>query len=113
MALTDIQIRNTKPGATHRYLTHKKGLQLSVEPSGSHFWRFHYRFNGQMQTLCIGKYPKVSIAEAEQAMEKARAQIESGLNPRELVKIERLENKVKALEAIIAKLHRGAVGKVK
>ena len=66
-----------------------------------------------MQTLCIGKYPKVSIAEAEQAMEKARAQIESGLNPRELVKLNVWKIKESARSHNRQASQGGAVGKVK
>ncbi|RYZ86047.1 MAG: DUF4102 domain-containing protein [Moraxellaceae bacterium] len=113
MALTDKLIRSEKPGASHRYLTHKNGLQLSIEPSGAHFWRFHYRFKGQVQTLCIGKYPKVSIKDAENAVRVAREHIASGLNPRELAIIARLEDKVRELEALLNEITNKHGGSVK
>lgn len=82
MPLTDKKIKALRPRSRHYYVTHKNCLQLSVEPSGTHFWRFHFRYNGIMQTLCIGKYPAVSIAEAENTVTRARGYIEAGINPR-------------------------------
>lgn len=115
MPLTDAFIKKTKPQAKSVYLTHRGGLQLSVEASGSHFWRFCFRFKGLMQTLCLGKYPAVSIRDAEEKQALAREQIKSGINPvvrarnkRHQAKIARLTQEVKDAEAALRKAKKRA-----
>jgi len=40
------------------------GLHLFVTPKGAKVWRLRYKVNGGEQTLVIGPYPTISIADA-------------------------------------------------
>lgn len=57
------------------------GLYLHVQPSGSRLWRLKYRFAGVERLLALGVYPEVSLAEARDAAEVARAQLRDGKDP--------------------------------
>jgi len=50
-------------------------------PTGSKLWRVAYRFEGRPQTLSLGSYPAVSIAQARRAAEAARSLLARGVNP--------------------------------
>jgi len=53
--LTDIQIRNTKPGANPIKLTDGGGLYLEVSPSGGKHWRYRFRLDGKESLFAIGE----------------------------------------------------------
>lgn len=57
MALTDIAIRNAKPGAKPCKLGDALGLFLLVQPSGGKLWRLKYRMDGREKKPSIGTYP--------------------------------------------------------
>lgn len=64
MPLTDIQVRNTKPGKNVVRLKDDRGLYLEVSPSGGKWWRLRYWFNGKENRLSLGTYPEISLREA-------------------------------------------------
>jgi hypothetical protein len=51
MALSDVTIRNAKPGNKQQKL-YGGGLLLLVTPSGSKRWIFKYRFAGKEKEPC-------------------------------------------------------------
>ena len=53
------------------------GLYIHVSPAGGKLWRLFYRFDGKQKTLALGKYPEVSLAEARNRRDEARALNES------------------------------------
>ncbi|MBV4397616.1 Arm DNA-binding domain-containing protein [Advenella alkanexedens] len=57
MALTDTKIKNAKPEEKPYKMGDAGGLYLLVNPSGSKYWRFDYRFLGKRKTLAVGVYP--------------------------------------------------------
>ena len=63
MALTDIAIRNAKPGAKPYKLDDALGLFLLVQPSGGKLWRLKYRMDGREKKLGIGTYLQVSLGD--------------------------------------------------
>ena len=47
MPLTDTGIRNAKPSDKPYALTDERGLSIHLQPNGSKWWRFRYRFSGK------------------------------------------------------------------
>lgn len=104
--LTDIQPRNAKGGLkpkgfngrTQDEPTDKPytlpdggGLYLLVNPDGSKYWRMQCRFAGKPRLLAFGKYPEVSLAEARDARNNAKKQINAGIDPSQTKRIERVK----------------------
>ena len=58
MALTDTEIRRSKPGDKPYKLSDGGGLHLMVTPSGGKLWRWKYRFEGAEKLMALGRYPK-------------------------------------------------------
>ena len=81
MALTDVLIRNSKPKDKVFKLSDGGGLYLLVNPNGSRWWRFDYRFDGKRKTLSMGVYPETSLREARERRDEAKKKIESGIDP--------------------------------
>lgn len=94
MKLSDAKCRNARARDRAYKLTDGHGLYLLVAKNGSRLWRFDYRFDGKRQTMAIGVYPEVSLAEARDAREEARKQLKSGLNPMQERKVARVTAKV-------------------
>lgn len=81
MALTDLSIRQAKPGDKLYHLSDGDSLFLEISPSGGKLWRFRFRFLGKAGVLALGKYPAVGLAEARNKAKEARAQLADGINP--------------------------------
>lgn len=64
MPLTDVKIRQAKPGPSPIKMTDGGGLHLEVRPNGSKLWRYRYRLDGKENTFAMGAYPEVSLADA-------------------------------------------------
>ncbi len=90
MALTDTQVRNATAEDKDKWLSDANGLRLLVKRNGSKYWRLKYRFLGKQKTLAIGVYPEISLKEARQLTAQARNQIESGIDPSEHRKSEKI-----------------------
>ncbi|KTD04162.1 tyrosine-type recombinase/integrase [Legionella feeleii] len=54
-------------------LSDGQGLFLLIQPNGKKYWRYSYRFDGKQKTLALGVFPEVSLAEARDLREEARA----------------------------------------
>lgn len=81
MALTDVAIRNAKPGAKAIKLTDGRGMFLLVTPAGGKLWRLKYRIDGREKLLAIGSYPEIGLGEARRRREEARELIALGKDP--------------------------------
>lgn len=102
MPLTDLSIRNAKPGPRLQKLSDGRGLQLHITPAGSKLWRWAYRFDGKQKLMAFGVYPDVSLAQARQAADEARALLATGIDPMEQRKADKLmvERSVDTFEII-------------
>lgn len=81
--LTDAQARNAKPNkdtGKASKISDGGGLTLLVKEVGK-YWQLRYRFLGKEQTLSLGVYPQVSLAQAREARDKAKTQLKEGINP--------------------------------
>jgi len=81
MALTEIAIKQAKPGARPIKLADTRGLFLLLQPSGGKLWRLKYRIAGREKKLSLGRYPDVSLKEARARRDEARTMIANGIDP--------------------------------
>ena len=86
MPLTDIIIANAPPRDSAYKLASEKGLHLLVNPNGSRYWRFDYRFEGKRKTLSMGVYPEISLDIARTRRDEARELLAQHINPAEVRK---------------------------
>jgi integrase len=83
MPLSDTAIRKAKPQAKPFKLADGGGLYLLVQPSGSKWWRYKYRFAGKEKLLALGSYPETSLMEARERHLQARKLLAAGNDPGE------------------------------
>lgn len=81
MPLTDIAIRKAKPKAKSYKLADAGGLHLFVSTAGAKLWRWRYEFDKREQTLGLGPYPELSLADARSARDDARKILRQGRDP--------------------------------
>jgi integrase len=81
--LTDIKIKNAKPKVKPFKLAAGRGLHLLVKTDGSKHWQFRFRFDGKENTIAIGRYPEVSLANAEKHATSALELLANNINPSE------------------------------
>ncbi len=79
--LTDAQARAIKPSEKATKHFDGGGLYLWVSPSGAKVWRVAYRFEGKPQTMSLGPYPEVSLAEARLKRDMAKTALREGSDP--------------------------------
>ena len=72
MALTELEVKKTKPTDKQQKLTDGGGLYLLIHPNGGKYWQMAYRFGGKQKTLSLGVYPDISLADARDRREQAR-----------------------------------------
>jgi len=80
-ALTDARCRAIKPGEKLAKYFDGGGLHLAVLPSGAKSWRVAYRLAGKPQTISLGPYPDVSLAEARKKRDDLKATLRDGGDP--------------------------------
>ena len=72
MPLSDLKVRNEKPGSKARKVYDDRGLYLLVQPNGSKLWRYKYRFAKKEKTLALGASPEISLRQARDDRDDAR-----------------------------------------
>ncbi|OOG58516.1 hypothetical protein B0E47_04710 [Rhodanobacter sp. B05] len=103
MSLSDTAIRNAKPGAKPVKMTDGGGMYLLLNPNGSRWWRFDYRFDGRRKTLSMGTYPDTGLKDACEKREEARKLIAAGVDPsaqRKAVKAAGLDRAANSFEVV-------------
>lgn len=81
--LTNAAVKAARPRAAAYKLTDQGGLHLYVAPTGLRSWRWRFRLAGREQVLTIGAFPDVSLEQAREQQNAARAQLARGDDPRE------------------------------
>src|SRR5919198_1433457 len=79
--LTDTRARLAKARSTPYKLADQGGLYLHVSITGSKSWRYDYRLHGKRETLTLGKYPDVTLADVRELHAEARRQVAKGQSP--------------------------------
>lgn len=114
-ALTDVVVRNAKPGKKTMRLYDSGGLYVEVSPSGGKWWRIKYRFNGKENRLSLGVYPDVPLAGrkdkatgewingARDKRDKIRQLLADGIDPaqqRKVAKAAKADQATNSFEAV-------------
>lgn len=81
MALTDTQARKAVASDRDYKLADSGGLYLFVTKNGFKSWRWKYRFAGKEKRLTFGPYPEVSLKEARERRDQARAELRGNKDP--------------------------------
>lgn len=81
MALTDVEIKKSKPAPKPYKRFDGGGLYVLINPSGSKLWRLKYRFDGREKLLAYGSYPLVPLKDARAWRDKAKRLLLDGIDP--------------------------------
>ncbi len=100
--LTATQVKQAKPGEKPQKLADGGGMYLQMLPNGARYWRYDYRYGGKRKTLALGVYPEVSLKEAREQHQEARAKLRQGIDPGEVRKVEKLTRHLAAAESFEA-----------
>lgn len=81
--MSDTAIRKAKPGEKPMKLRDGGGLYLLVRPDGARWWRVDYRrpITSKRNTLSLGVYPLVGLAEAREKHQAAKKLLAAGIDP--------------------------------
>ncbi len=102
MALTDVAIRNAKPGEKAIKLADGAGMFLLITPAGGKLWRLKYRIDGREKLLAIGAYPEIGLSEARKRREEARALIAQGKDPSREKQRDKVRSRIQAADTFTA-----------
>ena len=80
--LTDMVVRQAKASDKPYTLADFDGLFLYVSPVGGKAWHFRYTWVGQRARISLGSYPELSLRDAREFRDQARALVAKGINPR-------------------------------
>lgn len=94
MPLTDTAVRQAKPADKDFSLTDASGLSLFVATNGTKSWHFRFSWHGKQPRYSLGTYPEITLKEARELRDQARALVAKGVDPR----IERRQSKAKAAD---------------
>ena len=82
MALTDTAVRQARSTGKDHTVADSDGLALLVRANGTKSWDFRFYWAGKQSRISLGTYPEVSLKEARQRREEARALIAGAIDPR-------------------------------
>jgi len=81
MALTDTEIRKSKPLEKDYQKSVGKGLSLVIRSKGTKTWRYEFRLDGKKDKYHYGNYPEISLLEAGKIHLIARELVAVGKHP--------------------------------
>ena len=91
---SDKTIRSVKPGDARRRLSDGEGLYLLLfVKGGAHGWRFDYSIDGSRKLLSLGTYPDTGLAAARKKADDYRQLVAQGVNPSQLRKNTRADER--------------------
>ncbi|WP_111861168.1 tyrosine-type recombinase/integrase [Acinetobacter sp. CFCC 10889] len=90
MPLTDTWLKKNlgKERADLHIETDQDGLSVRVTPKGKITFQMRYRYAGKQVRLDLGSYPNISLKDARAELQKMKAVLETGYDPRVHKKIE-------------------------
>ena len=82
MPLTDTVVRQAKPGRRDITFKDTDGLALFVSVTGAKSWHFRFCWADKQPRISLGTYPEISLKEARELRDQARALVAKGIDPR-------------------------------
>ncbi|MPZ42855.1 MAG: DUF4102 domain-containing protein [Betaproteobacteria bacterium] len=82
MPLTDTVVRQAKPGRRDLTLKDTDGLALFVSVTGAKSWHFRFSWSDKQPRISLGTYPEISLKDARELRDQARALVAKGIDPR-------------------------------
>ena len=79
--LTELTIKQAKPGIKQYKLFDGGGMFLLVHPNGSKYWRMKFSFESKSKLASFGVWPDVSLKDAREKRYEAKKIIKDGINP--------------------------------
>ena len=79
--LTELTIKQAKPGIKQYKLFDGGGMFLLVHPNGSKYWRMKFSFESKSKLASFGVWPDVSLKDAREKRYEAKKKIKEGINP--------------------------------
>ena len=79
--LTELTIKQAKPGIKQYKLFDGGGMFLLVHPNGSKYWRMKFSFESKSKLASFGVWPDVSLKDAREIRYEAKKKIKDGINP--------------------------------
>lgn len=83
MPLTDTAVRQAKTAEKDYTLKDADGLSLFVASNGTKSWHFRFSWHGKQPRISLGTYPEITLREARERRDKARALVAKGVDPRQ------------------------------
>ena len=87
--LTVAAVKSAVARAAPYKLADGGGLYLLVNPKGSKYWRYKYRYGGIEKVLAFGVFPEVGLQEARKRHQEARAQLREGSDPSQIRRVQK------------------------
>ncbi|HRP94941.1 MAG TPA: tyrosine-type recombinase/integrase [Rhodocyclaceae bacterium] len=82
MPLTDTAVRQARSTGKDYTLRDGDGLALFVGANGAKNWHFRFSWAGKQPRISLGTYPEISLKEARELRDHARALVAKGVDPR-------------------------------
>lgn len=79
--LTTTEVKNYKPESKMYKKPDGKGLWLIINPNGTKFWRYDFKYGNKNLSMSFGIYPEVGLKEARDKREEARELLANNINP--------------------------------
>ncbi len=82
MPLTDTAARQAKPAEKDYTFKDADGLSLFVAKNGTKSWHFRFTLHSKPAAISLGTYPEITLRDAREQRDKARALVAKGIAPR-------------------------------
>ncbi len=79
--LTDLKARQAKMTGKSYAIADFDGLYLNISATGFKAWHFRFSWGGKRERISFGGYPALSLKEARELRDEARALLAKGVNP--------------------------------
>jgi integrase len=74
-------VKNYKPESKMYKKPDGKGLWLIINPNGTKFWRYDFKYGDKNLSMSFGIYPEIGLKEARDKREEARELLTNNINP--------------------------------